>query len=319
MQISLPPFIVASLLSGSLIAAAPTLSYSKSIISPVADLTAAVQGDVIAAMRRLLSGDPAGRIQLESLAASGRSDAQEALGELLGPSGPTTLRDEVAACGLFQKASSWRADSLHNLAHCAEKGVGGTPDPARAAVLYRQAAERGFAKSLCALGNLYMAGKGVPKDEANGAALCRRAADRGEQDAQTDLGNMYLKGVGVPHDMLEARHWYELAAAQGQHNAEFTLGQIYWNGDGVARNQTKAAELWKKAYNGGRVDAAPLLAAWLFASWMSAHPRGDTTVLDEAIRYQAIGVSNSSESKRAEAEALLTMMRTAQGLSERAK
>ena len=319
MQIALPPVIVAGLLSGLSSTAATTLPDSKSIISPVTDRTAAVGSDVVALMRRVLNGDLAGRPELNALAASGRSDAQEALGELLGPSGPTTLRDEVAACGWFQKAASGRADSLHNLALCAEKGVVGAPDPARAAVLYRQAAERGHAKSLCALGNLYMAGKGVPKDEAKGAALCRRAANRGEQDAQTDLGNMYLKGVGVPHDMVEARHWYELAAAQGQHNAEFTLGQIYWNGDGVARNQTKAAELWKKSYNGGRIDAAPLLAAWLFASWMSAHPRGDTTGLDEAIRYQAIAVSTSSESKRAEAEGLLTMMRTARGLPERAK
>ena len=267
----------------------------------------------------MLDGDPAGRIKLDALAVSGRSDAQEALGELLGPSGPKTLRDEVAACEWFQKASSLRADSLNNLALCAEKGVRGAPDPARAAELYRRAAERGYAKSLCALGNLYVAGKGVPKDEANGAALCRRAAERGEQDAQTDLGNMYLRGVGVPHDMVEARKWYELAAAQGQHNAEFTLGQIYWNGDGVARDQAKAAGLWKKAYDGGRVDAAPLLAAWLFANWMAAHARGDTADLDQAVRYQEIAVTISPEGKRADAEGLLTIMRTARGMPERAK
>ena len=319
MRIAVPPVIVAILLSGTSIAAAPKPPEPRLLVSPATDQPSAVQSDVVAALRRVLSGDPRGRVDLASLAASGRSDAQEALGELLGPSGPKPLRDEVAACEWFQKASSMRADSLHNLALCAERGVRGAPDPARAAALYRRAAERGYAKSLCALGNLYVAGKGVPKDEANGAALCLRAAKRGEQDAQTDLGNMYLRGVGVSQDIVEARKWYELAASQGQHNAEFTLGQIYWNGDGVARDQAKAAELWKKAFDGGRVDAAPLIAAWLFASWMSSHTRGDSTGLDEAIRYQEMAVTISPEGKRADAEGLLTVMRTARGMPDRAK
>jgi TPR repeat protein len=276
-----------------------------------------VGNDVIAPARRWLNGDLSGRSDLEALAAKGRSDAQEMLGELLGPSGPSALRDEVAACSWYAKAAASRADSLHNLALCAEKGVGGTPDLARAATLYKQAAERGYVKAMCALGNLYVSGRGVPKDEAKGATLCRQAAERGEPDAQTDLGNLYLQGV--PHDMVQARHWYELAAAQGQPNAEFVLGQIYWNGDGVARDQAKAAELWKAAYKGGRVDAAPLLAAWLFASWMSVHPRGDVTVLDEAIQYEQVAVRTASEAKQADERTLLTIMQAARTAAAKEK
>jgi TPR repeat protein len=241
------------------------------------------------------------------------------LGELLGPSGPAALRDEVAACGWFAKAAESRADSLHNLAHCAEKGVGVAPDLTRAAALYRQAADRGYAKSMCALGNFYIAGQGVPKDEAKGAALCRQGAEKGEPDAQTDLGNLYLRGIGVPHDMVQARHWYELAATQGQPNAEFVLGQIYWNGDGIARDQAKAAELWKAAYRGGRIDAAPLLAAWLFTTWMAAHPRGNVTVLDEAIQYEEVAVSSASDTKQADEQNLLTLMRAARTAAEKEK
>ena len=286
--------------------------------SPTAD-RAAVGNDVITPARRWLDGDLSGRSDLEALAAKGRSDAQEMLGELMGPSGPSKLRDEVAACGWFAKAAASRADSLHNLALCAEKGVGGTPDPSRAATLYLQAAEQGYAKSMCALGNLYVAGRGVPKDEVKGTALCRQGAELGNSDAQTDLGNFYLQGIGVPHDMVQARHWYELAAAQGQPNAEFVLGQIYWNGDGIPRDQAKAAELWKAAYSGGRVDAAPLLASWLFASWLSAHPRGDVTVLDEAIGYQEVAVRVASEGKRKDQQSLLTVMRAARTAAEKEK
>lgn len=295
------------------------LADPKPSVRPAADNPASVGNDVVAPARRWLNGDLSGRSDLEALAAKGRADAQEMLGELLGPSGPSALRDEVAACSWYAKAAASRADSLHNLALCAEKGVGGTPDLARAAALYRQAAERGYAKSGCALGNLYVLGRGVPKDEAKGAALCRQAAERGEPDAQTDLGNFYLQGVGVPHDMVEARHWYELAAAQGQPNAQFVLGQIYWNGDGIARDQAKAAELWKAAYKGGRVDAAPLLAAWLFASWMSVHPRGDVTVLDEAIQYEEVAVKMASEAKRADGQNLLTVMQAARTAAEKEK
>ena len=172
---------------------------------------------------------------------------------------------------------------------------------------------------MCALGNLYVAGRGVPKNEAKGAALCRQAAELGEPNAQTDLGDLYVEGVGVPHDMVQARHWYELAAAQGQPNAEFVLGQIYWNGDGVARDRAKAAELWKAAYKGGRVDAAPLLAAWLFTSWMSAHRAGDLTVLDEAIQYEEVAVRNASEAKRADEQTLLKIMQAARTGAEKEK
>lgn len=305
--------VVASIVSIFAIAFAEGTVFASSApsTSTAADNSAPYGNDVMNPARLWLRGDLSGRSDLETLAAEGRSDAQEALGEILGPAGPIALRDEVAACRWFAKAAASRADSLHNLALCAERGVGGTPDLARAASLYGQAAERGYAKSMCALGNLYVAGRGVPKDEAKGAALCRQAAQKGEADAETDLGNLYLRGIGVPHDMVQARHWYELAAAQGQPNAEFTLGQIYWNGDGIPRDQTKAVELWKAAYKGGRVEAAPRLAAWLFASWMSSHNRGDTTVLDEAIQYEEVAVRTASDAEHADGQTLLTIMRSA--------
>jgi TPR repeat protein len=123
------------------------------------------------------------------------------------------------------------------------------------------------------------------------------------------LGNLYLSGTGVPHDMVQARHWYELAAAQSQPNAQFVLGQIYWNGDGVPRNQAKAVELWKAAYQRGRVDGAPLIAAWLFASWMSAHPVGDLTSLDEALRYQEAAVTSASGAEKTDQQGRLDFMR----------
>ncbi|MEO8374025.1 MAG: tetratricopeptide repeat protein [Sphingomonas bacterium] len=291
---------------------------APSTASP-ADGDATIGADVVQLGRRWLSGQSDARSSLEALAADGLSDAQEMLGEALGPSGPPALRDEVAACGWFVKAAASRLDALHNAAVCHENGVGATRDMAKAAALYRQAADRGYPRSLCALGNLYIDGQGVPKDETKGAGLCRQGADLGEANAQTDLGNLYLQGVGVPKDMVQARHWYELAAAQGQPNAQFVLGQIYWKGDGVARSKEKAAALLKEAFKGGRRDAAPLLARWLFADWMSAHPRGDFTILDEAIGYQKVAIGSAAETSRGDEETLLDLMRAARGVAEAAR
>lgn len=280
---------------------------------------APVGADVAQLARRWMAGQTDARTALEALAADGRSDAQEMLGEVLGPLGPPALRDHVAACGWHAKAAASRADSLHNVALCYEQGVGAKRDLAKAAAFYRQAADRGYARSMCALGNLYAAGQGVPKDETKGAALCRQGADLGEANAQTDLGNFYLQGIGVPRDVVQARRWYELAAVQGQPNAQFVLGQIYWNGDGVARSQAKAASLLKEAFKGGRRDAAPLLAKWLFADWMSAHAVGDFTVLDEAISYQKVVVGETSGSSQGDEQTLLKLMLTARAAGEKEK
>ncbi|MEO7691197.1 MAG: tetratricopeptide repeat protein [Sphingomonas sp.] len=298
--------------------AARSVNDAPTTASP-ADGNATVGADVVQLARRWLSGQSDARSSLEALAADGRSDAQEMLGELLGPSGPSALRDDVAACGWFAKAAASRSDALHNAALCQEKGVGATRDMAKAAALYRQAADRGYPRSMCALGNLYIAGQGVPKDETKGAGLCRQGADLGEANAQTDLGNLYLQGIGVPKDMVQARHWYELAAAQGQPNAQFVLGQIYWKGDGVAPSKAKAAALLKAAFKGGRRDAAPLLAKWLYADWMSAHKRGDVTILDEAIGYQKVALGSATETSRGDEQTLLDLMRAARGVAEAAR
>lgn len=293
------------------------LTFSETPANSDGEETLAVGDDVISASRRWVRGDVSGKSDLETLAADGRSDAQEMLGELLGPSGPAALRDEVAACGWFTKASTSRSDALHNQAVCAERGVGGSPDFTRAAALYLQAARQGYSKSMCAAGNLHIGGKGVPKDEAKGVALCKQGAELGNPDAQTDLGNVYLRGVGVSRDMVQARLWYERAAAQGQANAQFVLGQIYWNGDGVARSQVRAAELWKSAYRGGRVDAAPLLAKSLFSSWMASHAKGDTASLNEAIQYQEIAVRQATDGKQAEEQDLLQLMQEARTMAKK--
>jgi TPR repeat protein len=258
-----------------------------------------------------LGGDRTARQRLEALARAGRADAQETLGEVLFHGDPSGVDSRALACGYFSMASPSRRDALHSFAHCVELGISGSANPAQAARLYQQAADRGYAKSMCALGNLYLAGRGVAKDPERGASLCLRGAEAGDKDAQTDLGNLYVRGFGVSRDIVQARQWYALAAAQGQVNAAVMLGKIYWNGDGVTRDPSKAAELWKAAYHGGRTDAAALIANWAMSRWATSQPKGDVTMLDEAIAWQELALMTApDEQARTQANARLELMRS---------
>lgn len=169
--------------------------------------------------------------------------------------------DFPTACRAWESAADVSAEAAHLTAECYEHGHGGATDVAHAIALYTQAADAGFGKSSCALGNLYMAGTGVERDPERGVELCRQGAERGDPDAQTDLGNFYLRGQGVGQDYAEARRWYQLAVTGYRHpNAAFSLGYLYWNGDGGERDHAQAAIYLRMAYEGGREDAAFLLA-----------------------------------------------------------
>lgn len=192
----------------------------------------------------------------------------------------------AALCEAAERRSDLQPIELHDLATCLFHGHGGTRDLVRARALYRQAADRGFAPSHCALGNMLVGGLGGPTDVAAGLALCRRGAEAGEAHAQTDLGNYFLEGRVMSRDVVEARRWYLLAARQGQANAAFVLGQIYWNGDGVAKDNAEAARWWRIAHEGGRLDAAYLLAREAFARFTSAGRNNlDPVIAREALNW----------------------------------
>ena len=236
---------------------------------------------------QLVGNTPAaGKAALERLAAEGDSSAQQLIaGAYFVGAGGFPI-DKAKACQLWHAIAPARADAAHLDAECVQMGHDGSkPDPARARILFQAAADRGFAKSRCALGNLLIAGEGGAADPKRGVALCREGALAGDRDAQADLGNFYLTGRNVARNPIEARAWYEKAAVQGQKNAALTLGQIYWNGDGVAKNNAKAATLWREAYAKGRFDADQLLADEAFVRVNAVKGQVDVAAMDEAIDW----------------------------------
>ncbi len=70
------------------------------------------------------------------------------------------------------------------------------------------------------LGRIYQLGQGVEPDDARAAVWYREAADRGHTQAQGILGFLYRHGVGVEVDDIEAYVWFSLAAEDGHTVAE---------------------------------------------------------------------------------------------------
>lgn len=97
------------------------------------------------------------------------------------------------------------------------RGLGVRQDYARAAELYRTAANFGRnAQAQYLLGELYTYGRGVPNDYSIAIDWFRKAALRNHAGAQSYLGSFYENGYGIDQDPVEAYVWYSLAAAQSK-------------------------------------------------------------------------------------------------------
>lgn len=95
------------------------------------------------------------------------------------------------------------------------RGFGVRQDYARAAELYRSAANFGrSAEAQYLLGDLYAYGRGLPQDYAMAIDWLRKAGLRGHAGAQSYLGSFYENGFGIDRDPVEAYVWYSLAAQQ---------------------------------------------------------------------------------------------------------
>lgn len=87
----------------------------------------------------------------------------------------------------------------------------------------KKAADKNLADSLYTLGNLYKSGLGVEPDAARAAALFRQAAEGGHPKAQFETATRLAEGDGVKRDVVEALKWYLLAARRGSREARKSL------------------------------------------------------------------------------------------------
>ncbi|KXU34476.1 hypothetical protein AXK11_08390 [Cephaloticoccus primus] len=169
---------------------------------------------------------------------------------LIVPSRAQQQPANVAA--LQERANAGDPEALFLLGTLYESGqVGGRADPAKAAELYRRAADLGLPHAQFNLGNMYAAGHGVTADPFESIMWLRRAADAGLPEAQFNLAVAYEQGHGVRADLATARRWYEAAAKQDYPEAQYNLAMMYEDGHGVAQDDRRAAELYLAAARQG--------------------------------------------------------------------
>jgi TPR repeat protein len=133
-------------------------------------------------------------------------------------------------------------------------GEGVEQDHAKAARLYKLAAEQGYASGQFNLGVCYEYGTGVEQDDVEAVRWYQAAAEQGYADAQCSLGFCYRNGTGVEHDDMEAVRWYRAAAEQGYAVAQFNLGAMHYNWKGIV-DYAAAAKWWKLAATQGHANA----------------------------------------------------------------
>jgi TPR repeat protein len=120
----------------------------------------------------------------------------------------------------------------------------------------QMAADKGDLKALNAVAWCYHLGRcDVAADPARAAALYRQSAEKGDRDAQWQYGVMLDTADGVPLDSVAAMGWFRKAAAQGSSNAYVSMGVMYSGGRGVTRDYAKALDNYRQAARRHNVHA----------------------------------------------------------------
>jgi len=103
------------------------------------------------------------------------------------------------------------------------------------------------AKELLSQADKYRLGSGVVRNDAKAARLYRKAAEMGNAEAETRFAEALFDGRGVKRDLAESRAWLEKAARQGNARAECDLGVMLTSGLDVARDRAKGLEYFQAA------------------------------------------------------------------------
>ena len=159
-------------------------------------------------------------------------------------------------------------------------GTGTEPDQARAATLFRKAAEGEIGAAQHDLGVLYLQGRGVQKDPTQAAEWFRRAADNGDLAGEVEFAILLFNGTGLPKDETRAARYFQHAAARGNAIAQNRIARLFAVGRGVQKNLVEAAA-WNLA-----ASAQGLSDAWLDENLKGLEPaertRAETLAADRA-------------------------------------
>jgi len=214
--------------------------------------------EALAAFRRR---DYAAALALwEPLARSGNPQAQTNIGTCFAQGFGVPTDATLALRWLTLSAEAGYAPGQRNLADFLLRGTMGTePDPARAASLYRLAAEGGDALAQDMLSWMLLEGEVIPSDSTEARHWASLAAEKGIAASMTRLGLLHHHALGVERDVTEAARWWRRAAALGDADGQAMLGAALHLGAGVAADPVEALHWLTRAEAGGSKLARPFL------------------------------------------------------------
>jgi len=234
-------------------------------------------------------------------------------------------REFAQAVEVFQQAyAAGNADAGFYLGRMAELGLGTTPNPAAAAVLYRAAADKGSAKALNRVGLMQYKGEaGVLQDYAAARETLCKAAAMGDADAQFNCAEMWFEGKAGPKDVTKALPLYLKAAEGGHIGALNLLGLIYRDGIGVTTDAARSRDYFaraaakgnpvglyetgraaEEAYRAGKADGKADASAELIKAHMFYNLAGARNHPGAAVALQRLSaVMSESDLAKAQADA----------------
>ena len=254
----------------------------------------------------------------EQAANAGLSRAQLNLGVLY-VRGQGVPRDLVRARGWLEKAAASNDPyALYALGRAMEESEGAArSDPARAADLYRRAAELGHPLAALRYGLALADGEGIKQDATGAQRWLMVAQKDGVPEAALALGDITARARN-PRDkaanqkILEsAVAWYRVAADAGVPSAQFKLANAYATGSGVGRDIGQAIGWYGRAAQQGLPEAQLALGLLLIGGaggttdavegykWLLLAERGGNTD-SRVVREKASGRIADADRTRGE-------------------
>jgi TPR repeat protein len=160
---------------------------------------------------------------------------------------------------IFDKAFIWFTKSAGHgdpageadLANAYTKGLGTTPDQAKALHWALLSAEQGNAFGENLTGFMYDYGLGTTRNTHAAMHYFQLAASQNLGLAQQNIGLAYQNGDGVPVDYAKARYWFKKAELGGCVCAYTDFGYMYQQGLGVTQSDKTAFQFYQRAATGG--------------------------------------------------------------------
>ncbi len=144
----------------------------------------------------------------------------------------------------------------HIVGQIYENGYAGEKNLQKAVTFFKKAGIVGYAPSEYELGVIYYnGGDGVAQDKKLAAEWLYQAAKRGNANALYAVGRMYDLGDTLPADPQKAVVYYKEAALKGQPDAQNALGLLFYTGEIVGKDPAIARKWFLQAAKGGSADA----------------------------------------------------------------